>query len=42
MSNPTLSLSQSSFTFQNSFDQIDIFRKEESESLDTSKGDIAD
>jgi hypothetical protein len=40
--NPTLSLPQSSSTFRNSFDQIDTFRKEESESFDNSKGDIAD
>jgi hypothetical protein len=40
--NPTLSLPQSSSTFPNSFDQIDTFRKEESESFDNSKGDIAD
>ena len=41
-SNPTLLLPQSSSTFPNSFDQIDTFRKEESESFDNSKGDIAD
>jgi hypothetical protein len=40
--NPTLSWSHSSSTFPKSFDQIDTFRKEESESFDNSKGDIAD
>ncbi len=41
-SNPTLLLPQSSSTFPNSFDQIDTFRKQESESFDNTKGDIAD
>ena len=41
-SNPTSSLPQSSSTFSNSFDQTDTFRKEQSESFDNSKGDIAD
>jgi len=40
--NPALSLPHSSSTFQNSFDQIDTLRKEESESFDNTKGDIAD
>jgi hypothetical protein len=40
--NLTLSLPQSSSTFPNSYDQIDTFRKEESESFDNSKDDIAD
>jgi hypothetical protein len=40
--NLTLSLPQSSSTFPNSFDQIDTLRKEESESFDNTKGDIAD
>jgi hypothetical protein len=39
-SNSTLSVPRSSSTFSNSFDQIDIFRKEEPESFDNSKGDI--
>ena len=39
-SNPASSLPHSSSTFPNSFDQIDIYRKEESESFDNSKGDI--
>jgi hypothetical protein len=41
-SNPTLSLPQSSSTFANLSNQNDIYRKEESESFDNSKGDIAD
>jgi hypothetical protein len=41
-SDPALSLPQSSSTFSNSFDQTDTFRKEQSESFDNSKGDIAD
>ena len=44
-SSSNLLLSQpqsSSSTFSNSFDQIDSFRKEESESFHNSKGDIAD
>ncbi len=40
--NPTLSSPQSSSTFPNSFDQNDIYRKEETESFGNSKGDIAD
>jgi hypothetical protein len=39
-SDPTLSLQQSSSsTFSNSFDQIDTFRKNDSESFHNSKGD---
>jgi hypothetical protein len=38
--NPTLSLPQSSSTFPNSFDQIDIYGIEESENYHNSKGDI--
>jgi predicted HTH domain antitoxin len=40
--NPTLSLPQSSSTFPNSVDQIDIYGIEESENYHNSKGDIAD
>jgi hypothetical protein len=41
--NSTLSLPQSSSSaFPNSYDQIDTFRIEDSESIDNSKGDIAD
>ena len=41
--NSTLSSMQSSSTFPNSYDLIDTFRKEESESFDNnSNGDIAD
>jgi len=41
-SDSTFSLPQSSSTFPNSFDQINTYRKEESESFDNSKEDIAD
>ena len=41
-SNSTLSVPESSSMFPNSFDQIDTFRIEESESFHNSKGDIAD
>jgi hypothetical protein len=40
--NPTLSLSQSSSTFSNPFDQIDTYRIKEPENYHNSKGDIAD
>jgi hypothetical protein len=40
--NPTLSLPQSSSTFPNISNENDIYRIEESEIYDNSKGDIAD
>jgi hypothetical protein len=40
--NPTLSLSSSSSTLSNPFNQSDTYKKEESETFHNSKGDIAD